>query len=116
MEVKPMQETKKMERPEKKVIKVTVDGHDSHQEFEGTAVFVLAMKDDADGKGVFAGSVTEGWFNDHYLVTMQKILEKNFPRWDKVKSIHMMRELMKQMYGDDEGEEDAEASEPDPAE
>ena len=111
-----MEETKKMEQPEK-MIKVTIDGCDGHTEYEGTAVFVLAVKGGPNGKDVITEGEAEGWFNDYYLMAMQEILEENFPNWNKVNVIRMTGKLMKQMFGDDEDEEeDTEAPKSDPAE
>ena len=117
-----MEETKKMEQPEMEMIKVTVDGRDGHQEFEGTAVVVLVMNDSADGKNVDTKGKTEGWFDDNYLMAMQEVLESNFPNWNKTNVIRMTKKLMKRMLAEDEDKEeaaethDAEAPETDPAE
>lgn len=117
-----MEETKKMERPEKKTIKVAVDGNGGHQEFEGTAVVVLVMNDSADGKGINIEGKTEGWFSDDYLMAMQNVLESNFPNWKRADVIRMTKKLFKQMFAEDEDKEeaaetpDAEAPESDPAE
>lgn len=117
-----MEETKKMEQPEQKTIKVTVDGSSGHHEFEGTAVVVLVMNDDADGEGIHAVGKIEGWFNDDNLMAMQEILEKEFPNWNKTNVVHMTKKLMQQMFAEDEDKEeaaetpDAEAPESDPAE
>lgn len=117
-----MEETKKMEQPERKTIKVTVDGCDGHTEYEGTAVLVLTMQDSPDREEVLTDGKTEGWFNDYYLMAMQEILEENFPNWSETNVIRMTKKLMERMFAEDEDKEeaaetpDAEAPESDPAE
>lgn len=117
-----MEETKKMEQPERKMIKVTVDGRDGHMEYEGTAIVVLVMNESDDGKSIHTGGKTEGWFSDACLMAMQEVLESNFPNWSKTNVIRKTKKLMERMLAEDEDKEeaaethDAEAPETDPAE